>query len=203
LLRVFSKSQTDSGMVPPMLVSWRVNADSFVESPRDSGIVPLKKLLCNCKNSSSGKTPMPETSPVMRLSLRSSCVSVLRLSSSDVKLPVSWLKSKSIKINGKLAISVGIVPVRPPLIVQESEKNGLRVRRAFLSAHHFPSLQQTYRSMPQTAKSVKSAISVGIVPTKLFSSNSISVTQPLMQEIPAHWHSFPSLKNWVSPSKGN
>jgi hypothetical protein len=46
-------------------------------------------------------------------------------------------------------------------------------------------------------------ISVGMVPFRAFSSNSISVMQSSMQEIPAHSHSLTLLKKRVAATKGS
>jgi len=95
---VTSRSQIDCGMTPPISVSCRVKAASRVLSPNDGGIVPVKKLSCSCRNSISGKTPMPLMLPVNWLLFRSSCVNELRLRSSEDRLPVNELKSRSMKM---------------------------------------------------------------------------------------------------------
>lgn len=135
------KSHTDCGMVPVMDVSCRVKAVMRVYVPTASGTVPVKLFECNCKNVRSGKTPMPLILPVNWLLFRSNCANDVKLKSWLVSEPVNWLKSKSIKMRlVKPPISVGMVDRSPPC------------------------------SMPQTARFVKSPISVATVPTRLFSS---------------------------------
>lgn len=53
---VNNKSQTESGMVPVMFVSWRVKAVILKKVPNASGTVPVNKLSWTCKNSNSFNT---------------------------------------------------------------------------------------------------------------------------------------------------
>ena len=84
------RSHTSAGMTPEMSVSWRVKAAKLVKAPTSVGTVPVKSLVCNCRNSMAVKTPISLILPVNWLSLTSVVVNKSR----SVRIKFNSLESE-------------------------------------------------------------------------------------------------------------